>query len=750
MAGTDDGQSLSWARPQLENELLEESMPQPGQLLLFLVRDDEGEPQGHALARVESLGPLDSEGAEIDLTVISASDGYYWWWIGAQASPAKHHLCRGASESCLGGSMEHELIHIDEFRVMERRQAQVLHTRWIGRSPDLPPVLASPLSQVIIPVWLMKTMGRAISRGARSSLLGPSVMATEMGCLNGGGAAYEVLAVAVVAGLPFCRDDLRSGTELEEGSSPDDAEPDDSKALVKVLARALRKVSTSSSGDDDVLFESDDGAGGSSALPSSWSGKRTVLKRPVRTLPGKISERECEYTLEHLDEDDVNFDNRSVPKAVVLKFLQRLFMKDKTATGVGEGRYREMRTIATSLDLLMSGKALEEVKKGNTLVSKWFELLPVDLDGSSLSAHDEEFATTVAEGETKMKAFLGKIGRVQGRPLALPPGAPLALLDAAARARDRGASTRTKATNPNATGTVELSPEDGAPAGLFALAKAPVAPRAGEAAQTTVCDIGLSLLVGSREFPGRLGKFFREFEPCRTPSEAGARTSRNILQFPSYYPAQFLGKVERLRAVGAPIPHEYTEAGRIYLATMKLSYLQCGALDASAWAHPAKSTLGQAVAIDSITAATTWFLGQSASEGRFVAPRQLLDFCDEDAREWLRRRELCCLPEYQWPSDPPRAQVHVVSDPEHFQIVRFLFDIGVAKLIDESDIFHHRGRMFGVPKSGSAPDGPSTALRPIINLGTIRSYLRQIYRNAGTLPAAPQWAKTALDEGENI
>ena len=52
----------------------------------------------------------------------------------------------------------------------------------------------------------------------------------------------------------------------------------------------------------------------------------------------------------------------------------------------------------------------KEVKDGNTLVSKWFELLPVDLDGSSLSARDEEFATSVAAGEAKMKALLGKIG----------------------------------------------------------------------------------------------------------------------------------------------------------------------------------------------------------------------------------------------------------------------------------------------------------------------------------------------------
>ena len=51
----------------------------------------------------------------------------------------------------------------------------------------------------------------------------------------------------------------------------------------------------------------------------------------------------------------------------------------------------------------------KEVKDGNTIVSRWFELLPVDLEGSSLSAQDEEFATTVAAGEAKMASLLGKI-----------------------------------------------------------------------------------------------------------------------------------------------------------------------------------------------------------------------------------------------------------------------------------------------------------------------------------------------------
>ena len=463
MAATDDGQSLSWARARHLNELLEENMPQPGQLLLFPVRDDEGEPQGHALAVVESVGPLDLEGAEIALTVISASDGYYWWWIGTQASPAKHHLCRGASESCIGGSLEHEVIHIDEFRVVERKQAEVLHARWVGRNPDLPRVLAPPAAPAaageppgpageVVPVSGSGSEGEpavADPGGDRDGLLERRLrdLRAPRGRCGGDAAvprdgndrqdalrrrledararmprAEEPPPRGKLEGMLHPGDRRPAEQKRKREASPDGAEPQEGKALLGILVRALRKVSKGSGGDDDL--ESDDGAGGSASLPSSWSGKRTALKRLAQATPGKITERECAYMLEHLDEDDVNFESNSGPKAVALKFLQRIFMKNKTISEVGEGRYREMRTIATSLDLLMSGKALEacdmltsrlkslrkEVKDGNILVSKWFELLPVDLDGSSLSARDEEFATSVAAGEAKTKALLGKIG----------------------------------------------------------------------------------------------------------------------------------------------------------------------------------------------------------------------------------------------------------------------------------------------------------------------------------------------------
>ncbi|CAK0808402.1 unnamed protein product, partial [Prorocentrum cordatum] len=147
------------------------------------------------------------------------------------------------------------------------------------------------------------------------------------------------------------------------------------------------------------------------------SGERAVLK----TLAEYLS-REMENMAQFLDHDDAGSVTKHSP--VALKFLFRVLKPAHPIREIGGDRYRELRTLAESAGLIVSGKpihaldfifcrikAIEKtMRDGHSRTAKWFELIPPDSGGLSLSVEDEELVTGIEAAEVRMAQLLGRLG----------------------------------------------------------------------------------------------------------------------------------------------------------------------------------------------------------------------------------------------------------------------------------------------------------------------------------------------------
>ena len=94
--------------------------------------------------------------------------------------------------------------------------------------------------------------------------------------------------------------------------------------------------------------------------------------------------------------------------------------------GISHGRYRELRTIATTLDLLMQGRTgqagdmlLQRLKSllmaqrdGSDTAARWIELLPNDEMPTVASTHENYAARSMAVHHAKSSELLRRVSSV--------------------------------------------------------------------------------------------------------------------------------------------------------------------------------------------------------------------------------------------------------------------------------------------------------------------------------------------------
>ena len=88
--------------------------------------------------------------------------------------------------------------------------------------------------------------------------------------------------------------------------------------------------------------------------------------------------------------------------------------------------------------------------------------------------------------------------------------------------------------------------------------------------------------------------------------------------------------------------------------------------------------------------------------------------------------------------------MQVESDLEYYNIIQYLYKIGVVDVIPEQDIFTADGTkvlngMFAVPKKGDVPAGVDKIIRLIMNLVPGNSYQKLLTDSLGALSSAASW-----------
>jgi len=191
------------------------------------------------------------------------------------------------------------------------------------------------------------------------------------------------------------------------GSLPSTLERELGQTLLKLLSERKRKNKDEDGSDSD---EERGPSGGS-------SDKRLYFKKLSKRSPGLITEREL-GTMLSLFEPGRECTRSSEPTCV--SFLLRSFLPQHPVKGIGQQRYREVRTICEATDKILRGdlagatdtliarfKSIQRtIQDGHDRIGRWFEILPGRDDGTSISLSDEAVATGIESQEARRAKLL--------------------------------------------------------------------------------------------------------------------------------------------------------------------------------------------------------------------------------------------------------------------------------------------------------------------------------------------------------
>lgn len=175
---------------------------------------------------------------------------------------------------------------------------------------------------------------------------------------------------------------------------------------------------TDSDGDDTKLLG--DGRGSSSA-----AGKQRKLRQLSERRPGRLLS--TGYKKMH-DQVGTHYgglsDHKNVLQPVALRYLLS-FALPQMQGGISHDRYRELRSIATSLDLLVEGRTgmagdllmqrfksiLMSLRDGSDAAARWIELLPFDEVATMSSEQEEYMARGMALHHAKSAKMLQQVAQ---------------------------------------------------------------------------------------------------------------------------------------------------------------------------------------------------------------------------------------------------------------------------------------------------------------------------------------------------
>ena len=132
-----------------------------------------------------------------------------------------------------------------------------------------------------------------------------------------------------------------------------------------------------------------------------------------------------------------------------------------------------------------------------------------------------------------------------------------------------------------------------------------------------------------------------------------------------------------------------------------------------------------------------------------IGHAKAVELCDGGVREYLLNEDLMLLPPNEWPQSPAQAKVFVL-DEEWPTVCKGLLEVGIARVLHESEVFSHNGTimlngMFGVEKGEIVNDIP--VYRLIMNLIPFNEFCSPTMGDVALLPFIQQWGVFELLDG---
>ncbi|CAK0898088.1 unnamed protein product, partial [Prorocentrum cordatum] len=567
--------------------------------------------------------------------------------------------------------------------------------------------------------------------------------------------------------------------------------------LAQALVMAIREGKEGPPGDGggDGLGSSDP-----AAVPRDLATKRAFCRRMAAASPGRLTELSLQQMADFLgsQEGEAAVDATG---PIALRYLLTIYLPQHPVKEIGAQTYRELRTLAEAVDLLMQGKAahacdliVQRLKAlqvattdGSWAAAKWLELIPPRDEPTAIRSEEEELIRSIQLGEMKLDELSARLAEGS----AAPPPWKMTFAEMRKKFPKQPGETNTQhrlrgvAGPPLATALQCWSDELS-----FGFGKSIVA-----------VDLAARLVAAVRRHPGSLGHFARSFSMrADTFCGSGGSSNRRVrdalpLPLPSteevdrWLAHSALPKARRCRR--RAVAREVSEQAWLHFSVVALNYAFCGRAQ-EGWRHRPTLSKAQtqvyvhlksraaalaedplamvvAPAIDEL--AGGWGSAYEGETGVKALPCRLcelapglparecaatldaIDFVDDEVGAWLRRPELALLDQSDWPDPLPRARVNVETDADWEELALHLASLGIFTTLAESELVRVRGEpvlngLFAVEKKGTPAPGATRVTRLILNMVPGNSLLKAHVGEAALLAASTSWTSVVIPEGE--
>ncbi|CAK0814337.1 unnamed protein product, partial [Prorocentrum cordatum] len=519
------------------------------------------------------------------------------------------------------------------------------------------------------------------------------------------------------------------------------------RELAQALVMAIREGKEALPGDigGDGLGSSDP-----AAVPRDLATKRAFCRRMAAASPGRLTELSLQQMADFLgsQEGEAAVDATG---PIALRYLLTIYLPQHPVKEIGVQTYREPRTLAEAVDLLMQGKAahacdliVQRLKAlqvattdGSWAAAKWLELIPPRDEPTAIRSEEEELIRSIQLGEMKLDELSARLAsaKTPGGPppraegSAAPPPWKMSFAEMRKKFPKQPGETNTQhrlrgvAEPPLATALQCWSDELS-----FGFGKSIVA-----------VDLAARLVAAVRRHPGSLGNFARSFSMrADTFCGSGGSSNRRVrdalpLPLPSteevdrWLAHSALPKARRCRR--RAVAREVSEQAWLYLSVVALNYAFCGRAQ-EGWRHRPTLSKAQtqvyvhlksraaALAEDPLAMVVVPAIDElaggcgSAYEGESgvkalpcrlcelapglparecAATLDAIDFVDDEVGAWLRRPELALLDQSDWPDPLPRARVNVETEADWEELALHLVSLGIFTTLAESELVRARG-----------------------------------------------------------
>ncbi|CAE7175988.1 hypothetical protein AK812_SmicGene26686 [Symbiodinium microadriaticum] len=816
----------------LDDAAFREAYKWDSSYILFEVFGDDNEVLGLAVGKVDNVWPFDVNGGFVEISYLGTDSEYYRWFIenrgkkGGLPEDYLHHLCRKGLTSCMR-SQGRRCIHVQRWAEISRQKASEILREWgyrglarDGEEPGVKPVdrnasvgtapkrraKRKPPPQDLEgdsdhgdvhtvdddddddppPRRGRKPRSKPEVRGSSRENVLDRMMEVPEEVPDRDGAGVGPLD----AKLSDLRDKLRSKVGRKGGgpgmllaekaqsamSAKKKKRRSNQEDVVKKLRRALSSGRTKARGstdpgddwsdseseDDDDLYE---GRGHQSDI----SARRKKLKKIAEDHPGKLLEQGLSLMKEQVGATyggGAEEEERLTP--VVMRYYLSVVLPNYPVKVQGEARVREMRTLASALDLLCRGKIdsaadmlmqrfkslCMSLRDNSDRFGKFLELLPDDVVGTATTLDEVEFARTLAVKQAKADEILA---RASGKSVAHH-----LLFDSS------------QAGQHNKGGGIATSMEE---SHFRPPAEAGVKPVI--AGDSFVAGRDGGQLLSPVQVFGKLSSVF------------GLDAERGVtfycLAIYRNSALRHMGKQQRAKLVSASAMQVWRLLSVIVLNG------EHGHWQVIAPAASHAETAAQAKCLQHLTQCCAWWtraplqvrpevdfytlsrskqVDYSGDEVLKALPLRLgelmpglpedgvagsLDasaIADDTVQRWLLDPTVTLLEPASWPDPLPAASMKV--DREHwFEIVGLLFKKRILVPIDFEEIFKVRGKpvlngVFAVEKKGTPLPGELRVTRLIMNLVPANSLQKLMAGDLGTLAGSAHWASIQLRKGEAL